>query len=227
MAAGGEIIATFETTWAAIQVRHPQVPEVVIITGTAAQRGGDRWGHHWPARWSRADAEGRVPELFLAGELIARGAEAVLETMLHEAAHALAHVRGVKDTSRQGNRYHNKRFAGLARELSLAVPDKPSSADGFTDTALTQATRTDYADELAAIESARLAYLHDPSIILDEGNSDEQDDDSDGADGTRAGRRVKAVCGCGRGGLQLTPAALDEGPIVCGLCGAPFLPEAD
>jgi hypothetical protein len=28
--------------------------------------------------------------------------------MLHEAVHALAHVRGVKDTSR-GGKYHNKR----------------------------------------------------------------------------------------------------------------------
>ena len=30
--------------------------------------------------------------------------------MLHEAAHALATRRGIKDTSAAGNRYHNKRF---------------------------------------------------------------------------------------------------------------------
>lgn len=223
MAAGGMIITTFEQTWAAIQIRQPQIPEVVIITGTAAQRGGDRWGHHWPARWSRAEDEGRVPELFLAGELIARGPEAVLETMLHEAAHALAHVRRIKDTSRQGNRYHNKRFAGLARELGLAVPSKPTSPDGFTETTLTDATRTDYGPELQHIDQARLAYLHAPTLVEDEGGGDDE-----GAGTTRgrirAGQRVKAVCGCGRGGLQLTPAALDEGPIVCGLCGAPFQP---
>ncbi|MFD1534873.1 hypothetical protein [Pseudonocardia aurantiaca] len=34
----------------------------------------------------------------------------------HEkAAHALAHVRGIKDTSRQG-RWHNARFKALAEE---------------------------------------------------------------------------------------------------------------
>ena len=32
----------------------------------------------------------------------------VLDTLLHEAAHALAAARGIKDTSRQG-RYHNKK----------------------------------------------------------------------------------------------------------------------
>ncbi|WP_156046190.1 hypothetical protein [Herbidospora cretacea] len=55
-----------------------------------------------------------APELFIAGELLALGAARVLQTMLHEAAHALAHVRGIKDTSRSGNRYHNSLFAELA-----------------------------------------------------------------------------------------------------------------
>ncbi len=35
-----------------------------------------------------------------------RGAADVLGTLLHETAHALAHVRDIKDTSRQG-RWHN------------------------------------------------------------------------------------------------------------------------
>ena len=37
--------------------------------------------------------------------------------MLHEGAHALAVVRGVRDTSAEGNRYHNKRFVALAIEM--------------------------------------------------------------------------------------------------------------
>jgi hypothetical protein len=36
------------------------------------------------------------------GEGLARGPAHVLGTLLHEAAHALARVRGIKDTSRQG-----------------------------------------------------------------------------------------------------------------------------
>ena len=42
--------------------------------------------------------------------------------MLHDAVHALAHVRGVKDTSR-GGKYHNKReFVTLAAQPGLLGP---------------------------------------------------------------------------------------------------------
>ncbi len=111
--AGGLIITALEGMWADIQKRHPEVPDVVLITGTSRQAGGNRWGHHWPERWHQHGKQ-MAPELFIAGELLALGAARVLQTMLHEAAHALAHVRGIKDTSRSGNRYHNSLFAELA-----------------------------------------------------------------------------------------------------------------
>ena len=47
-------------------------------------------------------------------------ASEVLATLLHEAAHALAHARGSKDTSRQG-RYHNTKFKNCAEEVGLTV----------------------------------------------------------------------------------------------------------
>ena len=62
----------------------------------------------------------RLPEVFVGGEGLARGPADVLGTLLHEAAHALAHVRGIKDTSRQG-RWHNARFKALAEELGTEV----------------------------------------------------------------------------------------------------------
>lgn len=228
MPAGAEIITAFEKTWVAIQARHPAVPDVVIITGTSRQAGGDRWGHHWPERWHQAAEVGKAAELFLAGELIARGPGAVLETVLHEAAHALAYVRGIKDTSRQGGRYHNKRFAALAAELGLSPPDKPSAKDGFCECPLSEQVQGDYADELWELHSARLAYLDDPRAVQPETGDDDAGGTPNGGEdgGRRAGRRVKVVCGCGRG-LQLTPKSLDEGPVVCGLCGAPFEAQED
>jgi hypothetical protein len=54
-------------------------------------------------RWTAGEAV--MPEVFVGGEGLIRGAASVLETLLHEAAHALAYVRDIKDTSRQG-RYH-------------------------------------------------------------------------------------------------------------------------
>jgi hypothetical protein len=39
-----------------------------------------------------------MPELFVTGELLAAGGRAVLEVMLREGTHALAVVRGTRDT---------------------------------------------------------------------------------------------------------------------------------
>ena len=60
-----------------------------------------------------------------ARELLAAGGHAVLEVMLHMGAHAPAVVRGVWDTSAEGSRYRNKRFAAMATEMGLAGPERP------------------------------------------------------------------------------------------------------
>jgi hypothetical protein len=76
-----------------------------------------------PGAWTSASWSSRKPELFVSGECLAEGPRQTLQTMLHEAVHALAHARGVKDTSR-GGKYHNKReFVTLAGELGLAWPE--------------------------------------------------------------------------------------------------------
>ena len=128
---GSRIIAALERAWAAIQDQHPDVPDVVIVTGAGSNQKGTPEGyrlrgHHWPERWVLDGHDRpRAPELFIAGELLSAGGRAVVEVMLHEAAHALATRRGIKDTSAAGNRYHNKRFVALAAELGLRGPDCP------------------------------------------------------------------------------------------------------
>jgi len=72
-------------------------------------------------------------------------------TLLHEAAHALADVRGIKDTSRQG-RWHNARFKALAAELGIEVTKDPRL--GWSPTTLTEPTRTAYADNISALGAA-------------------------------------------------------------------------
>ena len=91
---GSRIIAALERAWAAIQDRHPDVPDVVIVTGAGSNQKGTPEGyrlrgHHWPERWVLDGRDGqRTPELFVAGELLSAGGRAVLEVMLHETAHA-------------------------------------------------------------------------------------------------------------------------------------------
>lgn len=112
------------------------MPDVVIVTGAGSNQKGtpegyQLRGHHWLQRWvlEGPDAQ-RAPELFIAGELLSARGRAVLEVMLHEAAHALPTRRGIKDTSAAGTRYHNKRFVALAAELGLRGPKRGVNAPG-------------------------------------------------------------------------------------------------
>ena len=60
-----------------------------------------------------------MADVFVGGEGLARGPVEVVGTLLHEAAHALAGVRG-KDTGQQG-RWRNAKFKALAEELGIEV----------------------------------------------------------------------------------------------------------
>ena len=53
---GSRIIAALEHAWAAIRDTHPDVPDVVIVTGAGSNQKGtpegyQLRGHHWPERW--------------------------------------------------------------------------------------------------------------------------------------------------------------------------------
>src|SRR5207245_11597705 len=104
--------------WAASRARPPEVPQVVLTldAGTGGTAPGTLLlGHFAGDRWQHVGGAS-LPEMFIAGEGLARGAREALDTELHETAHGLAAARGVRDTSRQG-RYHNARYRGLDEEL--------------------------------------------------------------------------------------------------------------
>ena len=87
----------------------------------------------------------------ISGEGLRRSAREVLATLLHEAAHALADARGIKDTSRQG-RYHNKHFKNCAEEVGLTV--EHDDKFGWSATTITPATELAYASQLQALTEA-------------------------------------------------------------------------
>ena len=120
--AASRILKVLEDIWLEIRRRHPEIPPVVIIIASGTDGKQARWGHHAPGRWHVA-GETRT-EIMISGEGLRRPPRDVLGTLLHEAAHALAAARGIQDTSRQG-RYHNIRFAQLARELGIDVTQTP------------------------------------------------------------------------------------------------------
>jgi hypothetical protein len=231
---GSRIITALERAWAAIRARHPEIPDVVIVTGAGSHQKGTPEGyrlrgHHWPERWVTDPAERRVPELFTAGELLGAGGRAVLEVMLHEGSHALGVVRGIKDTSAEGNRYHNKRFVALATEMGLRGPDRPEKVIGWSDCRITDETAAAYADIISAIDIARLPFLPDGPLGTGDGEDGpgggESGEDGQGEDKPkkRGGRRVAVECACQPPRkLHMTPKQIEDGPVICGICGEPF-----
>jgi hypothetical protein len=204
---GSELVSALEDAWAAIRRDHPELPPAVLITGagTLGTRSGVRLGHFAASRW-HGDAAGALGEIFVGGEGLARGAGPVLATLLHEAAHVLAHRRGIKDTSRQG-RYHNRRFKALAEELGLHVDHDRSL--GWSPTSLPDDTAARYATVIAALEAAVTAHRqgerNDPRAPAPEGRN-----------------LSPCVCACGRR-IRVAPAVLALGPVICGVCSEPFM----
>jgi hypothetical protein len=202
-------VEALEQVWAAIRRHHPELPQAVVVTGPGSDpRRAElvRLGHFAADRW-RGESGAALPEVFVGGEGLARAATEVFATLLHEAAHALARARGIKDTSRQG-RYHNRRFQAIAEELGLDV--ELDERRGFARTSLPPATARRYASAIDHLAGALHAYRElEPA-----------------ARGERRGRnRLRCSCTCPRK-IWVSPTTLAAGPIACGVCGQPFSPSA-
>jgi curved DNA-binding protein CbpA len=196
------VLRVLETTWQAIRARHPQIPPVVVVIASGTEGKQARYGHHAPQRW-HVSGEDRA-EIMISGEGLRRGAPAVLGTLLHEAAHALAAVRGIQDTSRQG-RYHNKHFKTHAEELGITVEHDPRL--GWSVTTLPDPTADSYAGQLAALQAALTLWRHDES----------------GPAGTtrRSTNLIAAACPCGRS-IRIAASTLAEAPVTCRACDGDF-----
>ncbi|QKZ20591.1 hypothetical protein [Streptomyces chartreusis] len=237
---GTRLITALEKCWVAIQKNHPDVPPVLFITGTGiARRQTEKpstsadaprrrhyptRGHHWADRWAVAEQEQRLAELFVAGETCRDGGEEILKTELHEAAHALAHVRKIQDVSKGDPRWHRKEFAALAREVGLEPPRKSEKPLGFSNCELTDATRRKYASVIRQLDAAAL-----PGLGGDEAETtDEETPDQPENPGSTNGKRLKVSCSCEPArAFAVTPKVLGEGPIICGVCGEPFTLPAE
>jgi hypothetical protein len=131
----------------AIRANHPEIPNAVIVVGASGkQRRGQVHGHFAPQSW-----HGDQHEILLSGESLARGAEATLGTLIHESAHALAHARGIQDTSNAG-RYHNKKFKTLAESLGIEL--EQGDTIGWSVTSVPDATADKYRSEITGLALA-------------------------------------------------------------------------
>jgi predicted SprT family Zn-dependent metalloprotease len=83
----------------------------------------------WYAHEKWANGKENLPELNLCAEDLRRKPAEVLETLIHEMTHQLAHQLKVKDCSRNGT-YHNKKFRDLALGAGLECLE-PTKRNGY------------------------------------------------------------------------------------------------
>ncbi len=202
------LVAVLEQAWAAIRNQHPEVPARSSSWPPGSPAKPDkpmRWGHFADGRWQHGDDQ--LPEVMVSGEGLSRPADKVFTTLLHEAAHGLAAVRGIKDTSRQG-RWHNKQFANLAAELGMTTTKDDKL--GFSPCELTELTAARYRATITALGEALNAYRHPETF--------------EGKERTNNNNGVSAECECPRK-LRISLTVFEAGPIRCDECGEAFLPE--
>lgn len=109
-----------------------KLPKPVITI----QESGRKNAYGWFGQgfWFDKELETGVPEINLSAEYVARGAEQVLETLLHEMAHFYNAVNNIRDCS--SGQYHNKHFKSAAEKFGLKVTRE--GARGFCRTSLTE-----------------------------------------------------------------------------------------
>lgn len=223
---GSTVVKLIERVWDRIRADHPELPEVVVTTGSGE---GVKWGHFRPESWKLEGQEGRFHEFFLSSEALAKGSTQVLQTTIHEAVHTLNRTRKVQDTSRQG-RWHNAAFRKTAEELGLE--HKGAAADkshGFSFVTLTEDTKVKYADLLAELDcELKLTGL----LPFWLGGKDEEDQGgekitgkpkkTEGEGSTQSGN-LKATCSCAEPIIiRLSRKVLDLGVVKCDACGELF-----
>lgn len=157
------VLGALEAFWARARALHPDLPEAVFLLPTNEGSRRVANGSFAASRWKPKgyDGEAYYCEVAIFAERLRDGAALVADTALHEAAHALAHVRGLKDTTRGGH-YHNKVFRTLAEEVGLVC----EHADGKAGYGLTglkgPETLQPYAQEVQALHEAIQAHRDIP-----------------------------------------------------------------
>lgn len=227
------VVRTCEEVWAGIRERHPEVPEVVILVGSGEERGKLRKLGHWSAgRWAVPDGEGmgRRGEVLIAAEGFKHGSAEVLDTLLHEAAHAIASARKVKDTTR-GGRYHNERYKHIAEEVGLVV--EKMGPHGWAKTSLADGTPERYAAELVMLQLSLTAWRRQRRERPD--GSEPGAEGGEGEEGVNANGRKRGQrqhlplfqCACEKPRkMRMAASVAALGDVMCCVCNQPFREEA-
>ena len=214
------IIIALNKAWEAIRRNNPDLGTVMIVTGRRRHKSESTIrGQHCADTWHVHEQEERAAEILVMGERLAEGGREVMQTLLHEAAHELAGIRNLKDTSNK-NRYHNKIFVRLATELGLEAPASSGGpAHGYSNCTIPDDTADLYSKEIADLSEACKNFVA-PALVVEEAKVSKPS--------------VKAYCECEDDNyvtwskkLQKRADEIGLPPLLCGICRQAFTPEDD
>jgi len=210
------LIDALARIWSAIRKQHPEVPGVVLLPAPNPHRQNNVLGHFAPLRWSPKEKNGQSwHEVVVVAEHLNRPVNEILETLLHEAAHALNFARQIKDCS--ANQYHNQKFKQAAEELGLSVQQVRHY--GFAVTSLPPETSDNY---LAQIQTLESVLIHRKSFRSTAVAPTGPPDKGGGNPGKKpANRSRKAVCGCPHI-IRVSRRTVAQTVIRCETCGERF-----
>jgi hypothetical protein len=214
------LTSAIASVWKKIREINPEVPVVVLTIGSGtlgAKKGTVNLGHFAANRWEH-NSSTRYPELFVGGEGLAQGAEELLGTLLHEAAHGVAVVRKIQDTSSQG-RYHNEKYRKIATEMGLNV--EKTGNIGWSKTSMAEGVIDQYKDSLELLRKALVAFrLHEGTARS--GGSEEGEEGEE----KKSSNNVKCTCECIPKPriIRVSKSVLELGGIECRTCGEDFEP---
>lgn len=200
----GPLLQALDALWEHLRTQQAELPAArIAITPTPPP------AKHNPERWTR-DGE-VVTGLVVSADTLKEGADAVLEHVLHEAAHVLSWVRGDQDTTTRGT-YHTGTYLAAAEEVGLRwPPDAPRDPHrGYVSPRLTPETLTTYTADVRALEQAIPLVL--PHLVI-----------PDAQTAYRPRNRLYLQCGCDDPRrIQMSPRVAARGPVICGVCEQAF-----
>lgn len=203
----GQITArTIRRIWDLLREREPQLPTVIVSVVPAIGR---------TSAWLRfTPSLGETHVLQALPDALARHPREVVCQVAHEAAHALAHVLGVADTSKRG-RYHNSRFRALAEHMGLEWRGgNPPHDVGYADMRLP----TEIGEWAACVAEAAVGRSEWESASP-ERNTGTRNTGTGRTPHSR-NRRPKAVCRCvPERPLWLSRTVLNAQTVACTQCG--------
>ena len=193
---------------------------VTVLIPAPAQRR-QVLGHFAPLRWTAKEKQAAIlHEVVVVAEYLNRDVNQIVGTLLHEAAHAQCHERGIHDCSAT-SQYHNKKFKAAAEELGLQVEKMGSY--GFARTRLTDEPRARYAAVTSELEAALLhrrswfGVRTPTSTTSGKGAATTTTSKED----KPRNRNLKATCACGFI-IRASRKTLAATTITCTKCGMEF-----